>query len=109
MISRHWKGIARPGQADAYIDHLETETFPRLATIPGFVRASILRRPVEAGTEFQIVTLWESRESIEAFAGVPIDVAVVPPFVQELMTSYESHVAHYEVVEIFEPPEASQT
>jgi len=65
MISRHWKGTARPGQADAYVDHLETETFPRLAAIPGFVRASILRRPVEAGTEFQIVTVWESLESIE--------------------------------------------
>ena len=103
MISRHWKGIARPGRADAYIEHLETETFPRLAAIPGFVRASILRRPVEAGTEFQIVTLWESMESIEAFAGVRADVAVVPPFVQDLMASFDSLVAHYEIVEIFEP------
>lgn len=107
MISRHWKGIARPGQADAYIHHLRTETFPRLAAIPGFVRASILRRPVAAGTEFQIVTLWESMESIEAFAGVRVDDAVVPPFVQELMASFDSHVAHYEIVEIFEPREAS--
>ncbi len=47
-------------------------------------------------------------ESIEAFAGIRTDVAVVPQFVQELMASYESHVAHYEIVEIFEPPVASQ-
>src|SRR5688572_18212368 len=56
MIWRHWKGIARPGHAQAYVDHLKSETSPRLASMPGFVRATILQRPVE-GIEFQIVTV----------------------------------------------------
>lgn len=103
MISRHWKGIAKPGQAAAYIHHLETETFPKLTSIPGFVRASILSRSVEAGTEFQIVTVWESLDAIQAFAGASAELAVVPPLVQDLMASYESKVAHYEIVETFEP------
>ena len=34
MISRHWKGVTRPGQAAGYIDHLRRETFPGLAVIP---------------------------------------------------------------------------
>jgi heme-degrading monooxygenase HmoA len=73
MISRHWKGVAKPGDAAAYIHLLKTETFPHLASIPGFVRASILSRAVEAGTEFQIVTVWESLDAIQAFAGARVD------------------------------------
>ena len=48
MISRHWKGTAKPGLAVRYISHLQQETFPQLAALPGFVRASILRREVAA-------------------------------------------------------------
>jgi hypothetical protein len=33
VISRHWKGVARPGQADVYVHHLKTDTFPALARI----------------------------------------------------------------------------
>lgn len=103
MISRHWKGIAKPGKAEAYIDHLKSDTFPKLARIRGFLSASILRREVEAGTEFQIVTVWESLDAIRSFAGPKVDVAVVPAGVQALMSIYDSHVTHYEVTETYVP------
>ena len=103
MISRHWKGIARPERADDYVRHLRTQTFPGLARLPGFVRASILARPTAEGTEFQIVTVWQSLEAIRAFAGDSLDVAVVPSAVQELMVRYDLKVFHYEIVESFEP------
>ena len=83
--------------------HLETDTLPKLAQIPGFVRASILKRALEAGTEFQIVTVWESLDAIRAFAGSNADSAVVPPLVQGLMVSYEAKVVHYEIADTFEP------
>jgi antibiotic biosynthesis monooxygenase (ABM) superfamily enzyme len=102
MISRHWKGIAKPGQAEEYIRHLKTDTFPKLAGIPGFIRASILRRVVEDGTEFHIITVWKSLDAIKAFAGANVEVAVVPPLVQQLMASYDSGVAHYEIADTFE-------
>ena len=98
MISRHWKGIAKPGEADNYVGHLTKDTFPKLSTIGGFVRASILRRAVEQGTEFLIVTDWESMEAIRRFAGEDAEIAVVPPVVQTMMVEYESHVRHYEFV-----------
>jgi heme-degrading monooxygenase HmoA len=103
MISRHWKGIAKRGEADNYVRHLTNETFPKLSTIAGFVRASILRRAVERGAEFLIVTDWESIEAIRRFAGENADVAVVPPVVQAMMVEYESHVRHYEFVSNGEP------
>ena len=103
MISRHWKGVTRPGQAVGYIDHLRRETFPGLAAIPGFVRASILRREVEGGTEFQIVTVWGSWEAIRAFAGADPEEAVVPAVVQTMMVRYDHRVVHYEVADTYSP------
>jgi|SRR6516165_7846014 heme-degrading monooxygenase HmoA len=103
MISRHWRGVARHGQADSYVIHLRQETFPELAAIPGFVRASILRREVEGGTEFQIVTVWESWEAIRAFAGADPEEAVVPAVVQAMMVEYDRRVVHYEVADTYVP------
>jgi heme-degrading monooxygenase HmoA len=103
VISRHWKGIAKPGQAEAYVQHLKTDTFPKLSSIPGFVRASVLRRRVEAGTEFQVITIWESLQAIQGFAGPSADIAVVPDVVRGMMASYDTHVLHYDIAHSHEP------
>jgi heme-degrading monooxygenase HmoA len=66
MISRHWSGIAKPGEADNYVDHLKNDTFPKLMRIRGFNSASILTRRVDQGTEFLIVTVWEAEPAIHA-------------------------------------------
>jgi heme-degrading monooxygenase HmoA len=98
VISRHWRGTCRREQAEAYVDHLRGQTVPALANIAGFVRASILRREVEKGTEFQVVTVWESLDAIRAFAGPDPEAAVVPAMVQEMMVEFEARATHYEVV-----------
>ena len=98
MISRHWRGIARRDCADRYIAHLEGETFPRLASLAGFLRATILRRDVDAGTEFRVVTEWESEQSIRAFTGADIEAAVVPDKAKAMMLEYDLRAVHYEIV-----------
>ncbi|MBI5568433.1 MAG: antibiotic biosynthesis monooxygenase [Desulfomonile tiedjei] len=103
MIARHWKGIAKPEEAENYVTHLKTDTFPHLATIPGFVRAYILKRPVAQGVEFLILTVWESMEAIAQFAGPKPDAAVVPPVAQAMMIDYDRNVSHYEVAETYAP------
>ena len=100
MISRHWKGIVRNGCDDAYLAHLDRDTFPALKQLPGFVEASILRRETDEGTEFQIVTVWQSLDAIRAFAGQDETVAIVPEAAQRLMVSYDRFVIHYEIVEV---------
>lgn len=99
MISRQWVGVARLAEAERYVEHLKTETFPKLAQIAGFRDAAILRRNVADGAEFRIVTTWESLDAIREFAGDNPEVAVVPDAVQAMMITYEKTVAHYEVVE----------
>jgi heme-degrading monooxygenase HmoA len=98
MISRHWRGVARPEEAENYISHLKNDTFAKLATMKGFLGASVLRREVSGGTEFLVITNWESMEAITQFAGPAADLAVVPASVQAMMTEYDRTVAHYEVI-----------
>ena len=98
MISRHWRGVARPLHANEYVQHLRSETFQGLSKIPGFISASILRRKVERGVEFLIVTNWESLGAIEQFAGRDSEVAVVPEKVQRMMLDYDGLARHYEVL-----------
>ena len=69
MISRHWRGLANPARADEYVQHLRSDTLPKLSNIPGFISASILRRNITQGVEFLVVTNWESIGAIEQFSG----------------------------------------
>lgn len=98
MISRQWRGLARTSSAESYVNHLQLETFPAIAQLPGFIAASILRRALPEGIEFLIVTQWDSLESIQAFAGTNVGHAVVPEKVQEMMVDYDQAVRHYEIV-----------
>src|SRR5437016_5208257 len=97
MIERHWKGIAWPLEAANYIHHLRTDTFPALTKITGFIRLSILHRPVDKGTEFLVITVWKSLDAIRQFAGTDAEQAVVPSMVQGMMVEWEKRVTHYEV------------
>ena len=98
MISRHWTGLAKAGCTGAYVEHLQTETFPAIRKLPGFVDASILSRVVAEGVEFLVVTQWESLDAIRAFAGEQLDEAVVPAEVRDMMIKYDRQVRHYEVI-----------
>src|SRR5262245_41134140 len=85
MISGVGRGVATPAAADRYARQLQHDTFPQPSRIPGFVSASILRRPIAAGVEFAVVTTGRSMDAIRQFAGSAADVAVVPPAVQAMM------------------------
>jgi heme-degrading monooxygenase HmoA len=103
VISRNWRGIAKPQDAENYINHLKNETFPQLSRIGGFIGASILRRPTAKGEEFLIVTTWRSMEAIQQFAGKSAHIAVVPPAVQAMMVEYDKEVTHYEIADTYLP------
>jgi heme-degrading monooxygenase HmoA len=97
MVSRHWTGVTKPGKAPDYIAHLKKDTFLKLLSIPGFVRASILQRDLPEGIEFLIITIWENMEAIQAFAGAEADTAVVPQVARDLMIRFDEKVRHYTV------------
>jgi len=98
-VVRQWKGVVKSGLANEYLRHLHKETLPSLGRLDGFSGASIMRRDVDDGTEFQVVTLWRSLDAIMAFAGEDVTRAVVPPAAQALMVRYDERAVHYTLVE----------
>ena len=98
MISRLWRGIARAECTVGYIEHLERETFPAVRALPGFRRAAILHRPCDRGTEFLIVTEWESEQDVAAFAGEDVEAAVVPENVRRMMVEFDARARHYSTI-----------
>ena len=98
MISRQWRGLARPSEAQNYVAHLRAETFPELRELSGFISASILSRPIGDGIEFLVVTQWRALDDIARFSGTDLEAAVVPAQVAQMMIDYDRRVKHYEVV-----------
>jgi heme-degrading monooxygenase HmoA len=99
MISRQWRGLAHADQSQNYVKHLQTETFPALRKLPGFIGASILSRSVNLGIEIVVITQWESLDCIIKFAGADAEAAVVPGAVAAMMVEYDLRAKHFDVVE----------
>jgi heme-degrading monooxygenase HmoA len=99
VISRQWRGLAKSSEANNYVRHLRSETFPELSKLAGFVSASILSRRVTDGTEFLIVTNWRSLEDIQRFSGPDVETAVVPAKVADMMVEYDRRAKHFEVID----------
>lgn len=99
MISRQWRCLAHPDQAENYVKHLRTETFLELGKLPGFVSAQILSRPFGNGVEFLIVTQWASTEAIRRFAGPDPEAAVLPAKAAAMMIEYDRRARHFDVLD----------
>jgi len=98
-VARQWKGVVKPGLADQYIRHLQRETLPSLERLEGFIVATIVRREIDDGTEFQVTTLWRSLDAIKAFAGDDIQLARYYSQDKRYLLEFEPTVVHYDVVE----------
>ena len=98
MIARIWNGSTRAADADRYLAHLRQNVMPELASIGGYGGIHVLRRQRDEVTEFVVMTLWESMDAIRGFTGPDTEVAVVAPEAQALLSQYDRHATHYEVV-----------
>src|SRR5262245_18776451 len=97
MIARTWRGRATAENAPAYVTHFTETVVPLLKALPGRRGAYLLRRKVHGEVELVAITLWESRASIEAFAGQDIGRAHVEPQARAVLTSFDDSADHYEV------------
>jgi len=97
-IVRTWSGVTRGEHAAAYLAHLREDTIPHLRSLDGFLGIEVLRRTTAEGERFVVQTNWQGMESIRAFAGEDLEVAVVPPAAQALLEHFDPQVEHYEVV-----------
>ena len=97
MIVRQWRAWADFAAADQYEQHFREHVLPHLETIPGFIRAHLLRRDNYGVVELVVLTWFESLDAIRTFAGEQYTRAVVAPEAQEMLTRYDERCVHFEL------------
>jgi len=97
MIARIWRGQAPAATADAYIRHFTSRVAPHLQEIVGHRGAYLLRRATDGEVHFLALTLWDSMETIKAFAGPDPAVAVVEPEGRAALSQFDGFASHYQV------------
>ena len=98
MIARTWRGRTKAGDRDRYVEYLERTGCPDLRGTPGNLGVFVLRRTEGDVAEFLLVSLWESFEAIERFAGPDPEVARYYPDDARYLLELEPRVTHFEVV-----------
>jgi hypothetical protein len=61
------------------------------------VDAKVMTRAEQNETEVVVATVWESLDSVKAFAGENYEKAVVEPVVRELLNRFDDRVTHFTV------------
>ncbi|HEY6686987.1 MAG TPA: hypothetical protein VI094_12350 [Propionibacteriaceae bacterium] len=98
MIARIWRGVVRRKDADAYADYIANTGMAEYRSTPGNQGAWMLRRDDGDRSEIITFSLWDSPDSIRAFAGDDIDQAVFYPEDDRFLIERDQTVRHYEVV-----------
>jgi heme-degrading monooxygenase HmoA len=98
MILRTWRARATVASAEAYARHLREEVVPELDRIPGFRGVWLLRRDHDDMAELLVITRWDGMGAILAFAGDSPEVAVVAPEARAVLSEFDAHVTHFDLV-----------
>jgi heme-degrading monooxygenase HmoA len=97
MVARLWRGRVPAAKGDAYHAYLERTGIPDYRATPGNRGVWVLRRSDGGATEFLLITMWDSYDAIQAFAGVPLDAARYYPEDDDFLLEKEPKVVHYEL------------
>jgi len=98
MIARIWRGITRESDKDSYFEYLQQTGLKECASVPGNRGVWVLRRVNQGTAEFTLISLWESWDSIKAFAGADYKRAVYYPEDEKFLLEMTPQVEHYEVL-----------
>lgn len=98
-IARIWHGAVPIGKSDSYLHLMRTVALDDYRTIPGNRGAFVLHRISDDVAHFSMLTFWDSRDAIRAFAGDDIEIAKYYDFDLEYLIEMEPTVLHYEVFE----------
>jgi heme-degrading monooxygenase HmoA len=99
MIARLWHGWTAGANADAYEALLRTTVLPGIQRFAGYEGAYVLRREAAQGAEveFVVLTFFDSRDAVRAFAGPDCETAVISPEAHQLLSRFDTRSAHYQV------------
>lgn len=103
MIARTWHGVVPAARGDEYSAYLSRTGVPDLEATPGNRGVYVLRRLDGGNVHFLLISLWDSLESIRAFAGDDIERARYYPEDRDFLLELEPRVTHYEVISAPDP------
>lgn len=98
MIMREWRGRLPRDKVDDYLGYLKVTGLSEYAATPGHLGTWILLDRDGDVAEYTLLTLWESRDAIRAFAGDDIAKAKYYPEDDRYFVVMPEKVRHYEVV-----------
>jgi heme-degrading monooxygenase HmoA len=98
VIARIWRGVVHREDAAAYADYIGRTGMAEYRSTPGNQGAWMLRRDDGDRSEIITFSLWDSRDSIRAFAGEDIEQAVFYPSDDRFLIERDVTVRHYEIV-----------
>jgi heme-degrading monooxygenase HmoA len=98
MIARIWRGCTRESDKDTYFEFLKKTGLKDYAATPGNRGVWTLRRVRDGKAEFTLISLWDSYEAIQRFAGEEYQKAHYYPEDKDFLLEFEPLVAHYEVL-----------
>lgn len=99
MLMRIWHGATLRENGDAFSQYLMETGVPWYLSCEGNKGVLVLRKDEQKTSEFLLLSLWDSSESIQKFAGHDINRAVYNfSKDRELLVELEPQVMHYRVV-----------
>lgn len=100
MVARVWHGVVPVEKAEGYGRYLADSErgVGDYRRVPGNRGVLLLRRAEGDRVRFMLVSLWDSREAIEGYAGADIERAQYFPYDLECLLDPDPGVAHYDVL-----------
>lgn len=100
MIARLWSARTTTSKSTHYMQHFWQTVAPTLRKVEGYLSASVLVRSQGELVEILVITIWQSYQAVDAFAGPSRETAVVDSAAAALLTDYDRRVRHYEIAQV---------
>lgn len=98
MIARIWHGVTPATKSEAYLDYLNRTGVADCRATEGNRGVIVWRRIEDDAAHFLFVSLWESEDAIQRFAGADVEKARYYPEDEQFLLELEPAVQHYEVL-----------
>ena len=98
MIARIWHGATRESDAGEYFEFLKRTGLRDYLATPRNRGVWVLRRTKDGRAHFLLMSLWDSLDSIRAFAGPDVARARYYPEDDRFLIEKEPAVEHYDVL-----------
>src|SRR5215470_3263185 len=96
-IARVWHGRVKTERADEYGKYI-ADAITKFRTIPGNRGYQLMREAAGAETHFSVISYWDSRDAIHAYAGADIEKVRPLPRDPEFLIDAEPTVRNYDLL-----------